>query len=195
MNWMVLLPIIVSVGLTAAVFITIYRIPPRWVTAQTDRLDAFITRLDSITSPQFVGDAIHHAVMKNDAELLAVAGSEANGIVHEAMPVFTEHLAKEAVQTLGAMYQSGYASKIRGESGGAKGYLSLPGFSKHAAKAGVEGLAGGALGGLLDDIPPEVIQGFMSSLLTPGAKDNGPKGLPAGSPQAANQTPMLGSPV
>jgi hypothetical protein len=168
---MVLLPIIVSVGISATLFIVLYKIPPGWVSQQATEIAA---SLQEITNPTNLGDAIHHALTKNDAEVLGIVGEEANGIVHEAIPLATEKLANEAVGLIASMYSKGVASEMGKRSGAARGYLQLPGIQKTALKTGAESLLGGGLGELLGgmDISPEMIQMFMSSMA--GGSNNGP---------------------
>ena len=183
---MVLLPVAVS----AAVIFLLYSIPPPWVKRYLGAID----RLEKVLSPTAFGDAIHHAVTKNDGEILTVIGEEANGIVHEAIPVLSERLAHEAVGLVASMYSKGVASEMGKSSGAARGYLKLPGIQKAALKTGAESLLGGGLGSLLGglDIPPEMIAQFLSSMATRGAGNNGsPPGL-----QSQNvQVPELGAPV
>jgi len=178
MDWAVLLPVIVSAG----VIILLYSIPPPWVKRYLGAVDD----VKSLLTPTALGDAVHHAAMKDDAALLTILGEEANGIVHDAIPVFTERLANEAVGLVASMYSKGIASEMGKKSGAARGYLQLPGIQKQAVRAGAESLLGGGLGQLLPPelagvITPEMLQGFMSSLLTPGG--NGQQAH-AGSPQA-----------
>ena len=163
---MVLLPVIVS----AAVIILLYTIPPPWV----KRYLGAAEKIQEIASPTNLGDAIHHAVTKNEGEILTIMGEEANGIVHEAIPVATERLANEAVGLIASMYSKGVAKDMGKASGAARGYLKLPGIQKAALKTGAESLLGGGLGELLGgmEIPPEVIQGFLSSMA--GGSNNGP---------------------
>ena len=121
-------------------------------------------------------------------------GAEMNGIVHDAIPIFTERLANEAVGLVASMYSKGVASEMGKTSGAARGYLKLPGIQKAALKTGAESLLGGGLGQLLPEglegfISPEMIQGFMSSMANP-AGNGGPA-----TPQGSQSTPMLGSPV
>jgi len=196
---MVLLPIIVSAG----VIFLLYSIPPPWVKRYMGAVDDF----KGLLSSEALGDAVHHAATKNDGEVISIVGAEMNGIVHEAIPAFTEKLASEAVGLVASMYTSGVAKDMGQTSGAARGYLKLPGIQKQALRVGAESLAGGALGGILPPeiagmVSPEMIQSFMSSLLTPagtgGVSGNGnvnssPFG--AGSPQVSTDTPTLGSPI
>ena len=170
MEWVVLLPIFVSIGLTAAVFILIYKIPPGWVSHQAAEISA---SLEKITDPTNLGDAIHHAVTKNDSEILTIVGEEANGIVHEAIPAFSEKLANEAVALVSSMYSKGVAKSMGESSGAARGYLALPGIQKAALKTGAESMLGGALGNFLPPeiaglLTPEMIQGFLTGAMNPG---------------------------
>ena len=189
MDWMVLLPIIVSVGLTLVVFITIYKIPPGWMSRETSALREELQRL---ASPSNLGDAIHHAVTKNDAEILSIVGEEANGIIHEAIPLLSERLAHEAVGLVASMYTKGVARDMGKTSGAARGYLQLPGIQKAALKTGAESLLGGGLGELLGgmNIPPEMIAQFLSSMA--GGGNNGP-GAPNAGPAASqgNYQPVV----
>ena len=158
------MPVIVS----AAVIGLLYLIPPPWVKRYMGAVDDF----KELLSPSALGDAVHHAAMKNDGEIMTTVGEEMNGIVHEAIPVFTEKLANEAVGLVASMYSKGVASEMGKSSGSARGYLKLPGIQKAALKTGAESLLGGGLGQLLPEgmegmISPEMIQGFMSSLMTP----------------------------
>ena len=164
MDWMAISPVIVSAG----VICLLYLIPPPWVKRYMGSVDD----LKGLLTPHALGDAVHHAVTKNDSEILDTVGAEMNGIVHEAIPVFTERLANEAVGLVASMYTKGVASDMGKSSGAARGYLKLPGIQKAALKTGAESMLGGGLGQLLpegmgDMISPEMIQGFMSSLMTP----------------------------
>jgi hypothetical protein len=185
MEWLALLPVVVS----AAVILLLYTIPPPWV----KRYMGAVEQLKEIGSPQNLGNAIHHAACKNEYEVMNVAADYADDAVQKAIPKLTASMAEEALHTLGAMYEKGYASKMGDKSGATRGYLSLPGFQKHAAKAGLEGLAGGALGNFLPPeiagmITPEMINGFMSSLLTPAGNGGVNQGAPGASPQAATNS-------
>ena len=163
-----LLPVIVSAG----VIILLYSIPPPWVKRYLGAVDD----VKSLLSPTALGDAVHHAAMKDDAALLTILGEEANGIVHDAIPVFTERLANEAVGLVASMYSKGIASEMGKKSGAARGYLQLPGIQKAALKTGAESLLGGGLGELLGglNLPPELIGQFLSSMTTQGTGNNGP---------------------
>jgi hypothetical protein len=189
MDWIVLLPIVVSAG----VILLLYTVPPPWVKRYMGAADD----LKQLLSPTALGDAVHHAVTKNDAEVLTIVGEEMNGIVHEAIPVATERLANEAVGLLASMYTKGVAKDMGERSGAARGYLKLPGIQKQALKTGAESLLGGGLGELLGgvDISPEMIQMFMSSMA--GGRNNGPGAVSnMGQPPSPNQQlPQLGSPV
>jgi hypothetical protein len=189
MEWTVLLPVIVS----AAVICLLYLIPPPWVKRYMGAVDDF----KELLSPTALGDAVHHAVTKNDAEVMQIAGEYANGAIHEAIPAFTEKLANEAVGLVASMYTSGVAKDMGKASGAARGYLQLPSIQKQALKTGVESMGTGMLGGLLPPeiasmITPEMIQSFMSGLLTPGG--NGAQ-APAGNPQGPNQNAAWRPPV
>jgi len=112
---------------------------------------AGMATLKSIASPQQLGDALHHAIMKNDGEIMQEAGEHMNGIVADAIPLFSSKLAEEAMGALGSMYSSGVAKQLGKSSGAARGYLNLSGIGKQAVKQGAEGVLGGALGGLLPE--------------------------------------------
>ena len=189
MDWMVLLPIVVSAG----VIFLLYTIPPPWVKRYMGAVDD----LKSLLNPTALGDAVHHAVTKNDIEILNTVGEELNGIVHEAMPIFTEKLANEAVGLVASMYSKGVAKDMGKASGAARGYLKLPGIQKAALKTGAESMLGGALGGLLPPelagvVTPEMLQSFLGNMLQGG---NGAPASSSPSQQSSNQTPQLGSPV
>ena len=190
MDWMVLLPIVVSAG----VIFLLYTIPPPWVKRYMGAVDD----LKGLLTPVALGNAVHHAVTKNDSEILTTVGEEMNGIVHEAIPMFTERLANEAVGLVASMYSKGVASEMGKTSGAARGYLQLPGIQKAALKTGAESLLGGGLGQLLPPelagvITPEMIQDFMGNMLNKGG-DNGAPGSP-GQSQQSSSLPQLGSPV
>ena len=185
MDMIVLLPVIVS----AAVIILLYTIPPPWVKRYLGAADD----IKGLLSPSVLGDAVHHACTKNDGEVLTIVGEEMNGIVHEAIPVATEKLAQEAVGLVASMYSKGVASEMGKRSGAARGYLQLPGIQKAALKTGAESLLGGGLGELLGgmDIPPELIQQFLS-----GMAGNAGNGGPSPARQSqSQQLPPLGAPV
>jgi len=179
MDWIVLLPVIVS----GAVIALLYLVPPPWVKRYLRVAD----NLGSYLSPTSLGDAVHHALTKNNAEVLTIVGEEANGIVHEAIPMLSERLANEAVGLVASMYSKGVAKDMGKLSGAARGYLKLPGIQKAALKTGAESLLGGGLGGLLGglDIPPEVIGQFLSSMATQGATGNNGPTLGSQSQQVA----------
>ena len=188
MDLMTLLPVIVSAG----VITLLYLIPPPWVKRYMGAVDDF----KGLLSPEALGDAVHHAATKNDGELLTIAGEEANGIVHEAVPLFAEKLAGEAVGLISSMYTTGVAKDMGKTSGAARGYLQLPSIQKQALKTGVERVAGGALGQFLPPelasmISPEMLQGFLGSLMTPAGNGN----VTGAAPPQANSQPRLGSPV
>ena len=137
-----------------------------------------VTDIKELFTPVALGDAVHHAVTKNDAEVMQIAGEYANGAINDAIPAFTEKLAAEAVGLVASMYTSGVAKDMGKTSGAARGYLKLPGIQKQALKAGAEGILGGGLGQLLPPelagvISPEMIQSFMSSLMTPAGNGGG----------------------
>ena len=62
MEWTALLPVIVS----AAVIGLLYLIPPPWVKRYMGAVDDF----KELLSPSALGDAVHHAAMKNDGEIM-----------------------------------------------------------------------------------------------------------------------------
>lgn len=137
---------------------------------------AGMATLKSIASPQMLGDALHHAVMKDEGAIMQEVGEHMNGVVHSAIPVFTEKLATEVMGALGSMYSTGVAKQLGKSSGAARGYLNLSGIGKQAVKQGAEGMLGGALGGLLPegvDIG-SLITMFMNSKGAGGG--NGPQG-------------------
>jgi len=188
---MVLLPVIVSAG----VITLLYLIPPPWVKRYMGAVDDFKGSL----APEALGDAVHHAATKNNGEIMTIMGEEANGIIHEAIPAFTEKLAAEAVGLVSSMYTKGIAKDMGETSGAARGYLKLPSIQKQALKTGVESVAGGALGQFLPPeiagmISPEMLQGFLSSMLAP-AGNGGPSTAVGAPPQGNTEQPRLGSPV
>ena len=190
MEWALLLPIFVSIGLSAAIFVLIYKIPPGWVSQQTAEINQ---SLQQLTSPSYAGDALHHAMTKNDNEVIQIASEYANGAIYDAIPVFSASLAKEGMSALAAMYSKGVASDMGKQSGAARGYLALPGIQKQVVKVGAESLLGGGLEGILGNIPPEVIQGFLSSMTGAGA-GNGQQSqsaLPAPSQSQQQYQPVV----
>ena len=185
MNWAVLLPVLVS----AAVIILLYTIPPPWV----KRYLGSVEDIKHILTPVAMGDAVHHALVKNEGEVLTIVGEEANGIVHEAIPAFSAALANEAMGALAAMYSKGVASEMGKKSGAARGYLALPGIGKQAVKQGAEGLLGGALGQYL---PEGVDLGQLLPLLLQGGLQGNGAAPNAPQPSANSQSlPQLGNPV
>lgn len=172
----------------------------RTVMRTTGRIDGLLSKLPSdittIISPTFVGDAIHHALMKDDSAVMQEAAEHANGIVAENLPVASKLLAEEAINAVSVMTTHGQAKALQGKSGAAKGYLGLGGsMQRMAVKTGVEGMAGGALGELMDHpiygpIVGQVVQNAIAKMV-PGAGGDGPNAPPP----SQGPVPLLGKVV
>lgn len=180
-----LLPIFVSIGLTTAVFLMIYKIPPGWVSLQAAEIKA---SLDSLNSPTLLGDAIHHAMMKEDGALVNEFAEHANGIVHEAIPDMSKALAGEAVAALSVITTPGQANKLKAQSGAARGYLNLGGsIQRQAVKTGVQEMGMGMLGGIMEDPTwgPIAQQFIMNAVQNLGNNGPGPGPVQGGPVQQA----------
>jgi hypothetical protein len=173
----------------------------RTVMRTTGRIDGLLSKLPSdittIISPQFVGDAIHHALMRDEGAIMQEAAEHANGIVASNLPVASKLLAEEAINAVSVMTTPGQARALQGKSGAAKGYLNLGGsVQRQAVKTGVEGMAGGALGEIMDHpIYGPIAQQFIGNAM---AKMAGGNGAPGGQPQPGPsnpQVPLLGKVV
>ena len=154
----------------------------RTVMRTTGRIDGLLSKLPSdistIISPLFVGDAIHHALMKNEGAVVQEIAEHANGIVTEQMPEFTKALAGEAMAALSVMTTPGQAKALAGKSGAAKSYLGLGGsIQRQAVKSGAESMAGGALGEIMDHpIYGPIAQQFIGNAMAKMAGGNGQPG-------------------
>ncbi len=171
----------------------------RTVMRTTGRIDGLLGKLPSdistIISPTFVGDAIHHALMKDDSAVMQEAAEHANGIVAENLPVASKLLAEEAINAVSVMTTPGQATALKGKSGAAKGYLGLGGsIQRQAVKTGVEGMAGGALGEIMEHpVYGPIAQQFIGNAMAKmagGAGGNGPAPPPSQGP-----VPLLGKVV
>lgn len=166
----------------------------RAVMRTTGKVEGFLNRVPPtfgedlkalISSPKYLGDALRHALLANEGEVMQVAAEHANGLVYDNLEPATKLLAKEAVSALSVMTTPGQAKALRAKSGAAQGYIDLGGsIQRQALKTGVQDMGTGMLGGLLDHptygpIISQVIQQKLMGLMAPQDGGNGPA-LPGG---------------
>jgi len=187
-EWTVILPVAVS----ACVILLLYLVPPPWVKKYLGTAEEITQAIAAASLPETMGDAVHHALTKNDGEVMQELGEHLNGVVAENVPTFTKALAGEAVAALSVMTTPGQARALKDKSGAAKGYLNLGGsIQRQAVRTGAESMAGGALGEIMSHpVYGPLAQQFIQDALT--KKLGGGNG---GQPQQQQQLPIGGSPI